>query len=66
VSASVVLQRGHLVDGKRGFKVIGRRPPSGGPIRWMFEYDDGIDPDDPAVVAASDDLLRRAQEDVGE
>jgi len=66
VSASVVLQRGHLVDGKRGFKVIGRRPPSGGPIRWMFEYDDGIDPDDPAVVAAADDLLRRARDDVGE
>jgi hypothetical protein len=66
VSASVVLQRGHLVDGKRGFKVIGRRPPSGGPITWMFEYDDGVDPADPAVSAAADDLLRRARDDVGE
>jgi hypothetical protein len=66
VSASVVLQRGQVVDGKRGFKVIGRRSPVGGPIRWMFEYDDGIDPDDPAVAAASDQLLRRAREDVGE
>ena len=66
VSASVVLQRGQLVDGRRGFKVIGRRSPAGGPIQWMFEYDDGVDPEDTAVVEAADALLRRAREDVGE
>lgn len=66
VSASVVLQRGQLVDGKRGFKIVGRRPPVGGPISWMFEYDEGIDPDDPAVVEAAEALLRRAREDVGD
>jgi hypothetical protein len=66
VTASVVLQRGHLVVGKRGFKVVGRRSPAGGPISWMLEYDEGIDPDDPAVVEAADALLRRAREDVGE
>jgi hypothetical protein len=47
-------------------KVIGRRPPTGGPISWMFEYDDGVDPADPVVVEAAEALLRRAQEDVGE
>ena len=51
VSASVVLQRGRIVEGKRGLKVIGRRSPAGGPIRWMFEYDDGLDPDDPGLRA---------------
>ncbi len=66
VSASVVLQRGHVVEGKRGLKVVGRRPPTGGPISWMFEYDEGIEPDDPAVAEAAAALLRRAQEDVGE
>ena len=66
VTASVVLQRGHLVSGKRGVKVIGRRSPAGGPISWMFEYDEGVDPDDPAVVEAAEALLRRAREDVGE
>jgi hypothetical protein len=66
VTASVVLQRGHVVAAKRGFKVIGRRSPAGGPISWMFEYDEGIDPADPAVVEAADALLRRAREDVGE
>jgi hypothetical protein len=66
VTASVVLQRGHVVSGKRGFKVIGRRSPAGGPISWMFEYDEGVDPDDPAVLEAADALLRRARDDVGE
>jgi hypothetical protein len=66
VTASVVLQRGHLVAGKRGLKVIGRRSPVGGPIRWMHEYDEGVDPTDPAVEAAAEALLRQAREDVGE
>jgi len=66
VTASVVLQRGLLVDGKRGLKVIGRRSPVGGPIHWMHEYDEGVDPTDPAVEAAADALLRQARADVGE
>lgn len=67
VTASVVLQQGHLVSGKRGFKVIGRRSPTGvGPISWMFEFDAGIDPDDPLVALAAEDALARARADVGE
>jgi hypothetical protein len=66
VTASVVLQRGALVSGKRGLKVIGRRPPTGGEIAWMYEYDEGVDPEDPAVVQAAEALLQRAREDVGE
>lgn len=66
VTASVVLQRGVLVDGKRGLKVIGRRSPEGGPIAWMHEYDDGLDPADPAVAEAAEALLRQARNDVGE
>jgi hypothetical protein len=65
VTASVVLQRGYLLEGKRGFKVIGRRSPDGGPITWMHEYDAGIDPEDPAVVTAAAEALRRARADVG-
>jgi hypothetical protein len=66
VTASVVLQRGQVVAGKRGLKVIGRRAPGGGPITWMHEYDEGVDPHDPAVAAAAEALLRGAREDVGE
>jgi hypothetical protein len=66
VTASVVLQRGVLIDGKLGFKVIGRRSPDGGPIAWMHEYDAGIDPDLPAVQAAAAAALAAARSDVGE
>lgn len=66
VSASVVLQRGYLMDGKVGFKVIGRRSPAGGPISWMHEYDVGIDPGSPEVRTAAADALVRARADVGE
>lgn len=66
VTASVVLQRGYLVTKKAGFKVIGRRAPSGGPIAWMHEYDAGIDPDSPEVVTAAAAALERARADVGE
>ncbi|HEX2893813.1 MAG TPA: hypothetical protein VHO29_07405 [Marmoricola sp.] len=66
VTASVVLQRGRTIAGKRGLKVIGRRSPVGGPIAWMHEYDEGIDPDDPEVVAAAQVLLEQARADVGE
>ncbi len=66
VTASVVLQRGQLVDGKKGFKVIGRRPLDGGPIAWMHEYDAGIDPANPEVESAAADALARARADVGE
>ena len=66
VTASVVLQRGFFVAGKRGFKVIARRSPDGGPITWMYEYDAGIDPDEPDVAAAAAEALAQARADVGE
>jgi hypothetical protein len=67
VTASVVLQHGHLVSGKRGFKVIGRRSPEGvGPIYWMFEFDAGIDPDDPLVAYEAEAALAQARSEVGE
>lgn len=66
VTASIVLQRGVLVDGRRGFKVIGRRSPAGGPVSWMHEYDEGIDPDDPAVAALAEEALASARAEVGE
>jgi hypothetical protein len=66
VTASVVLQRRVPVAGKRGLTVIGRRPPAGdGEVAWAFEFDPGVDPEDPAVVAAAEAALRTAQDDLG-
>ncbi|MCW2781910.1 MAG: hypothetical protein JWR35_2359 [Marmoricola sp.] len=66
VTASVVLQRWVPVAGKRGVRVIARRPPGGGMISWMHEYDPGVDPSDPAVAALADEALRVARSDVGQ
>ncbi len=66
VTASVVLQRHVPLAGRRGVRVIGRRPSRGhGEIEWFFEYDEGVDPDDPAVARASAAALAAARADVG-
>jgi hypothetical protein len=66
VTASIVLQRHVPLTGRRGVRVIGRRPPRGrGEIEWFFEYDEGVDPEDPAVREASVAALAAARADVG-
>lgn len=66
VTASVVLQRRVELGRKRGFSVIGRRPPRGtGEITWAYEFDGGVDPDDPEVMAAAEAALREARESLG-
>ncbi|MDQ6934015.1 MAG: hypothetical protein M3130_01745 [Actinomycetota bacterium] len=66
VTASLVIQRRVPVSGRRGFSVIGRRPPAGGPIAWMHEYDAGVDPKDPDVARLASDALAQARAEVGE
>ena len=66
VTASVVLQRQVAVAGGRGLRVIGRRAPGGaGPVRWLYEFDEGVDPADPAVLAVAREALAAAQAEVG-
>lgn len=66
VTASVVLQRRVPVHGKRGLLVIGRRAPGGdGAVSWAYQFDVGVDPEDPAVVAAAEAGLRAAEADLG-
>ncbi len=66
VTASVVLQRHVSLDGRRGLRVVGRRAPHGDrPISWFYEYDEGVDPDDPAVRAAAEEALAAARAEVG-
>jgi hypothetical protein len=66
VSATVVVQRHVPVTGRRGLRVIARRAPAGDrPVTWMFEYDEGVDPDDPLVREAAESALAQAMQDVG-
>ncbi|MDO9496215.1 MAG: hypothetical protein Q7J48_10990 [Nocardioides sp.] len=66
VSASIVLQRHVAVQGRRGVRVIARRAPhSTGEIAWFLEYDQGVEPDDPAVRVAAGEALHAARGEVG-
>ena len=66
VTASVVLQRHVSLGGRRGLRVIARRAPSGaGGVQWVYEYDEGVDPDDPGVREAARSALELARRDVG-
>jgi hypothetical protein len=66
VTASVVLQRHVALGGRRGLRVIARRAPSGaGGVQWVYEYDEGVDPDDPIVRAAAREALEAMRLDVG-
>lgn len=66
VTASVVLQRRVDLGGGRGLFVVARRAPRGdGEITWAYEFDVGVDPEDPAVMAAAERGLDAAVEELG-
>jgi hypothetical protein len=66
VTASVVLQRHVPLTGRRGMRVIARRAPRGDrPLAWFYEYDEGVDPDDPEVQRAATAALAAARDEVG-
>ncbi|RYC14583.1 hypothetical protein [Nocardioides zhouii] len=66
VTASVVLQRHVAVSGRRGLRVIARRAPSGaGGVQWIYEYDAGVDPEDPAVRTLAREALEGMRQEVG-
>ena len=66
VTATVVLQRHLPVHGRRGVRVIARRPTSGSrEIAWFFEYDRGLDPADEDVRRVAQAALAQAREEVG-
>ena len=66
VTASIVLQRHVVVAGRRGLRVIARRAPSGaGGVQWIYEYDEGVDPGDPAVRTLAREALEAMRQEVG-
>jgi hypothetical protein len=66
VTASVVLQRHFPVTGRGGLRVIARRAPRGDqPLAWFYEYDEGIDPDDPEVRRVATAALASVRNEVG-
>lgn len=66
VTTSIVLQRHTPIEGRRGVRVIARRAPRGDrPLQWVYEYDEGIDPEAPEVRAAAERALAAARDELG-
>jgi hypothetical protein len=67
VTASVVLQRHVPIRGKRGVRVIARRAPGRhDELSWVYEFDEGVDPDDPEVRRIAAEALVAAREELGQ
>lgn len=67
VEASVVLQRHVPVHGRRGVRVIARRAPGRHEDpTWVYEFDEGVDPDDPEVRRIAAEALVAAREELGQ
>ena len=65
VTASMVYQHQVRVGPRQGLRVVARRAPSGRePLRWFFEYDEGVDPADPAVREVAQEALTAARQQV--
>lgn len=66
VTASVVVQQRVDLERRRGLSVVGRRAPSGtSEITWSFEFDEGVDPEDPVVQVVAEAALRDAKDSLG-
>lgn len=66
VTASIVLQRHVPVRGRHGVTVIARRAPRGDrPVQWVYEFEEGVDPDDPEVRRVAEEALAQARSEVG-
>ena len=66
VTASVLLSRHVPVTERRGVRIVARRAPAGrSEVLWLYEFDEGIDPDDAFVRAAAETALDAARADVG-
>ena len=67
VTASIVVQRHVAVSGRRSVRILARRAPGRhGDLAWFVEYDEGLDPADPAVDAVVQEAIDAARADVGE
>jgi hypothetical protein len=65
VTRSVAYTSHHMLPGQPGgVRVLARRVPGFDGLRWAVRYDQGVDGNDPAVRAATEELVRWASTEV--
>jgi hypothetical protein len=65
VTRSVGYTTHHPLPGGGGARIAARRVPGRNGLTWTVRYDHGVDQDDPAVTAATAQLVAQAQESAG-
>ena len=65
VTASIVVQHHAVLDGDRGARFIARRVPGTTDLRWSVVFDPGLDPTDPALRDAADEVLTTLRTSLG-
>lgn len=65
VTATIaVTHQAHLPGGGK-VRIAGRRPATGGDVRWTFVFDAGLDPDDPGLRAQAEQVLAALRRQTG-
>lgn len=65
VTSTIVIERRAVVEGRRGVNVIARRSTRDASLRWIYEFDAGVDPEDPGVQRIAEQALASAAAEIG-
>ncbi|MFD0686691.1 hypothetical protein [Actinomadura fibrosa] len=65
VTATIAVNHQARLPGGGKVRIAGRRPASGGDVRWSFVFDAGLDPDDPGLRAQAEQLLEDLRRQTG-
>lgn len=66
VNATVVISRHVPIEGDRGVRVVGRRPPRQDALTWTVAVDRGVDVTDPHVLSVVEAAVVEIRSQVGD
>ncbi|TDD76799.1 hypothetical protein [Actinomadura rubrisoli] len=65
VTSTIAVSHHAKLPGGAKVRIAGRRPASGGDVRWSFVFDAGLDPDDPGLRAQAEQALQDLRRQTG-
>ncbi|GAA4229637.1 hypothetical protein GCM10022254_22530 [Actinomadura meridiana] len=65
VTATIAVSHQAVLPGGGHVRIAGRRPATGGDVRWTFLFDAGLDPSDPGLRAQAEQVLEDLRRQTG-
>ncbi|KAB2386421.1 hypothetical protein [Actinomadura montaniterrae] len=65
VTATIAVTHHARLPGGGKVRIAGRRPATGGDVRWTFVFDAGLDPEDPGLRAQAEQVLEDLRRQTG-